>query len=60
MAATTEQHVLRIPRSDSEGDYILVNVASTGPKPLDLRILATEGESPYATTSESYAFVMFD
>lgn len=41
-------HVLRIPRSDDEGDFVLVNVTpSADPSALDLRLLATEGESPY-------------
>ena len=47
--------VLRVPRSDSEGDFVLVNVSSNGSKPLDLKIEATEGESPYITTSVSLA-----
>ncbi|MDI1487828.1 MAG: hypothetical protein OHK93_007101 [Ramalina farinacea] len=42
--------VLRVPRIDSEGDFVLVNVSSNGSKPLDLKIEATEGESPYITT----------
>jgi len=46
------EHILRLPRSDSEGDYVLVNIMSNGASPLDLRLLATEGESPYITESE--------
>ena len=46
------QHILRLPRNDSEGDFVLVNVASNGGSPLDLRLLATEGENPYEATSE--------
>ncbi|KAL9104458.1 MAG: hypothetical protein Q9163_000610 [Psora crenata] len=49
MASTAAEHVLRIPRSDSEDQYVLVNTSSNGPKPLDIKILATEGENPYAT-----------
>ncbi len=45
------EHVLQIPRSDSEGNFVLVNVASNGSSPLDLNLLATEGESPYVTRS---------
>ena len=52
MAFTSAEHVLCIPRSDSDGEHILVNVSSSGPKPLDLKIEATEGESPYVATSE--------
>lgn len=46
------EHILRVPRSDGEGDFVLVNVASNGDHPLDVKILATEGENPYGTTSE--------
>lgn len=45
------EHILRIPRSDSEGDYIILNVTSNGPEPLDLKLVATEGDAPYITTS---------
>ena len=46
------QHILRLPRNDSEGDFVLVNVANNGTSPLDLQLLATEGEHPYEATSE--------
>lgn len=45
------EHILRVPRGDSEGDFVLVNVSSNGPSDLDVRLLATEGESPYTATS---------
>lgn len=41
------EHVLRLPRTDSPGDYILLNTSSHGSNPLDLRLLATEGTEPY-------------
>ncbi|KAL8755482.1 MAG: hypothetical protein Q9184_004790 [Pyrenodesmia sp. 2 TL-2023] len=41
------EHVLRIPRTDSPGDYILLNTTSSGSSPLDLQLLATEGSEPY-------------
>ncbi|KAA6409529.1 MAG: hypothetical protein FRX48_06140 [Lasallia pustulata] len=44
------EHIRRIPRSDSEGDYIILNVTSNGPSPLDLKLVATEGNAPYITT----------
>ena len=48
-------HVLRIPRSDNDGDFVLVNVTSSaGPSELDLRLLATEGESPYTLDCKSH------
>jgi hypothetical protein len=39
--------VLRIPRSDEPEAFVLVHVASSGSLPLDLTVIATEGESPY-------------
>ena len=45
------EYTLRIPRSDSEGDYIILNVTPNGPFPLDLKLVATEGDAPYITTS---------
>ncbi|KAL8921106.1 MAG: hypothetical protein Q9208_005859 [Pyrenodesmia sp. 3 TL-2023] len=43
----TSEHVLRIPRTDSPGDYILLNTTPSGSSPLDLQLLATEGSEPY-------------
>ncbi|TLD33257.1 hypothetical protein PspLS_00813 [Pyricularia sp. CBS 133598] len=47
-------HVLRIPRSDEEeGSFVLVHVQPSSSKkarPLDVRIVATEGTSPYLVT----------
>ncbi|KAL8988856.1 MAG: hypothetical protein Q9177_002133 [Variospora cf. flavescens] len=43
-------HVLRIPRSDSPGEYVLLNTSSCGSSPLDLKLLATEGTEPYVKT----------
>ena len=44
--------VLRIPRSDVDGDFVLVNVVSNGSAVLDLKLVATEGTSPFMTTSD--------
>ncbi|KAL8937246.1 MAG: hypothetical protein Q9216_004523 [Gyalolechia sp. 2 TL-2023] len=41
------ENVLRLPRTDSPGDYILLNTSSNGSSPLDLKLLATEGLEPY-------------
>ncbi len=56
----TTEHILRIPRSDSEGDFVLINITSNGKSALDLRLLATEGESPYITKSEPIASASLD
>ena len=45
------EHILYLPRSDSDEEYVLINVSSGGPASLDLKLLATEGEYPYIATS---------
>ncbi|KAL1967238.1 hypothetical protein VTN77DRAFT_3284 [Rasamsonia byssochlamydoides] len=39
--------VLRIPRSDDPTTFVLVHVSRSGKAALDLKLVATEGESPY-------------
>ncbi|KAJ5775969.1 uncharacterized protein N7511_000980 [Penicillium nucicola] len=39
--------VLRFPRSDKTGAFVLVHVLQHGSAPLDLTLTATEGELPY-------------
>lgn len=46
------EHILYLPRSDRDEEYVLLNVSSRGPSPLDLKLLATEGDFPYKATSE--------
>lgn len=46
------EHVLRITRSDDSEGFVLLNVSSNGPQPLDLRVLGTEGENPFVLESE--------
>ncbi|KAL1958337.1 hypothetical protein VTO42DRAFT_4654 [Malbranchea cinnamomea] len=41
------EHILRIPRSDSEEDFVLVQITSRSSSNLDLKLVATEGEVPY-------------
>ncbi|KAG9258077.1 uncharacterized protein F5Z01DRAFT_316641 [Emericellopsis atlantica] len=43
------ERVLKFSRTDDEAKYILVNVKDRGPKPLDLRLEATEFEAEYAS-----------
>lgn len=43
----TKETILRIQRSDSLGDFVLVKVARSGRSELDLTLVATEGEAPY-------------
>ena len=46
------EHILYLPRSDNTEEYVLVSVSSGGSSSLDLKLLATEGESPYIATRE--------
>ncbi|CAK7197720.1 hypothetical protein SEUCBS139899_000368 [Sporothrix eucalyptigena] len=42
-------NVVRIPRSDEEGSFVLARVSPSGPasRPLNARVVATEGVAPY-------------
>ncbi|KAF2238440.1 hypothetical protein EV356DRAFT_309157 [Viridothelium virens] len=42
-----DQQTLRIPRADVAESFVLAHVTRTGSSPLDVKIEATEGESPY-------------
>lgn len=44
------EYVLRIPRSDVEAEYVLVHVSRTGSELFDLKLVATEGTTPYLAT----------
>ncbi|KAK2854396.1 hypothetical protein FQN49_005135 [Arthroderma sp. PD_2] len=44
----SSESILRIPRSDSSGDYVLIKVSKSGSSDLDLQLVGTEGENPYA------------
>ncbi|EGY18733.1 uncharacterized protein VDAG_08893 [Verticillium dahliae VdLs.17] len=48
MVATAS--VLRFPRSDEEGSFVLVNAAQTRTKPLDLKLVGTDGLAPYVAS----------
>lgn len=44
-------HVVRIPRSDEDGAFVLVRVSpSAASGPLDVKLAATEGVAPYVLT----------
>ena len=43
--------VSRIPLNDSPDEYVLINTTSNGPASDDLKLIATEGQHPYLTTS---------
>lgn len=45
-------HVVRVPNSTGLGE-ILIHASSSGSHPLDLKLVATDGESPYVGRSKS-------
>ncbi|EMC96314.1 hypothetical protein BAUCODRAFT_70602, partial [Baudoinia panamericana UAMH 10762] len=46
---TPREQVLRLRRTDAEGQYLLVSVSQAGSKSLDLKLVASEGEHVYPT-----------
>ena len=45
---SSPSHILRIPRIDIDDEsFVLVHVTSDGTSPLDLKLVATEGDHPY-------------
>ncbi|KAL9097806.1 MAG: hypothetical protein Q9165_000132 [Trypethelium subeluteriae] len=50
-----DQQILRIPRVDVAESFVLAHVTRTGSLPLDVKIEATEGESPYVGHLEESA-----
>ena len=45
------EHLLKIPQSESD-EYVLVNVKRIGSRPLDLRLVATDGSDVYVSEGE--------
>ncbi|KAM3513700.1 hypothetical protein MY11210_002609 [Beauveria gryllotalpidicola] len=39
--------VLKVPQSDNNKEFVLLQASSSGKKPLDLKLIGTEGEAPY-------------
>lgn len=46
----TASRVIKLPRDDDESAYVLIQVVQKGSKPLDVKLVGTEGAAPYATT----------
>ncbi|PKK41311.1 hypothetical protein CI102_13684, partial [Trichoderma harzianum] len=42
--------VIKLPRDDDESTYALIQVIQKGSKPLDVKLVGTEGEAPYVTS----------
>ncbi|KAI8282485.1 hypothetical protein K4K56_011053 [Colletotrichum sp. SAR 10_98] len=43
-------HILRFPRSDKEGAFVIVHVTPTRSKALDVKLVGTDGVEPYAVS----------
>jgi hypothetical protein len=46
----TTPRVIKLPRDDDESAYALIQVTQLGPKPLDVKLVGTEGEAPYVAS----------
>ena len=46
------EHVLKVSQGEAEGNFIIINLKSNGPRPLDLALLATDGDSAWESSSE--------
>jgi hypothetical protein len=54
---TNRDRVVRIPRSDDPNGFVLVYIAPEQEPASKLKLIATEGENPYVTSS-TYSFEM--
>ncbi|KAM0427039.1 hypothetical protein ACHAPT_007937 [Fusarium lateritium] len=45
-----QTRILRFARSDDKSTFVLVQVTPKGSKPLDLKLVGTEGEAPYVAS----------
>lgn len=50
MSSLSDPKVLRLPRTDVANDFVLVNVEPSGSDPLDLKLVATDGQSPFVAS----------
>ncbi|KAH0350974.1 hypothetical protein KCU81_g2346, partial [Aureobasidium melanogenum] len=50
MSSLPDPKVLRLPRTDVANDFVLVNVEPSGSDPLDLKLVATDGQSPFVAS----------
>lgn len=49
MPSFPDPKVLRLPRTDVDNDFVLVNVQQSGSDPLDLKLVGTDAMSPFVT-----------
>jgi hypothetical protein len=46
-------YVLRVPRTDEEGAFVLIHTTQVRTKALDMKLVGTDGSYPYTNTSQS-------
>ena len=49
MPSLPDPKVLRLPRTDVDNDFVLVNIEQSGSDPLDLKLVGTDAISPFVT-----------
>jgi hypothetical protein len=49
MPSLPDPKVLRLPRTDVDSDFVLVNIEQSGSDLLDLKLVGTDGISPFVT-----------
>jgi hypothetical protein len=49
MPSLPDPKVLRLPRTDVDNDFVLVNIEQAGSDLLDLKLVGTDGISPFVT-----------
>ena len=49
MPSLPDPKVLRLPRTDVDNDFVLVNVQQSGSDPLDLKLVGTDANAPFVT-----------
>lgn len=47
--------VLRFARTDDDASFVLVQATAAGPRPLDLKLIGTEGDAPYVVQCKSFS-----
>lgn len=52
-------HIIRVPRTDEDGANVLGQVTASGSKPLNVKVVATEGEEPYVVKCEFPLFMRY-
>jgi hypothetical protein len=49
MPSLPDPKVLRLPRTDVDSDFVLINIEQFGSDLLDLKLVGTDGSSPFVT-----------